>query len=85
MATAITDGSGEYKLVYMEYPRRFYGTKPGPQMVFISTLMTKEDPGGPKPQTLPSAYWSQDSVLKVDVKPGVKQRIDWKLDDKGGH
>ena len=85
MATAVTDASGEYKLVYLEYPRRIYGTKPGPQSVIISTLLHKADPGGPKPETLPSAYTVRDSVLKADVKPGAKQRIDWQLDSQGGH
>ncbi len=82
MTTSITDSAGVYRLVYLEYPKRIYGTKPGPQQVFISTQLHKDDPGGPKDETLPSCYHGRDTVLTVDVKPGARQTIDWKLDDK---
>jgi hypothetical protein len=82
MTTSITDSAGVYRLVYLEYPKRIYGTKPGPQQVFISTQLHKDDAGGPKNETLPSCYHGRDTVLTVDVKPGARQTIDWKLDDK---
>jgi hypothetical protein len=84
MTTSITDSAGVYRLVYLEYPKRIYGTKPGPQQVFISTQLHKDDPGGPKDETLPSCYHGRETVLKVDVKPGARQTIDWNLDDKCG-
>jgi len=84
MTTSITDSAGVYRLVYLEYPKRIYGAKPGPQQVFISTQLHKDDPGGPKDETLPSCYHGGETVLKVDVKPGARQTIDWNLDDKCG-
>ena len=84
MAKAVTNEAGQYRLIYLEYPSMIYGATPGPQMVVITTLFHGDDPGGPKPETLPACYQGPETVLKVDVAPGKKQQIDWKLDDKCG-
>ena len=85
MASGITDSQGEYELLYIQYPEAVYGAKAGPQKVIITTLLRDEDPGGPRPETLPECYRGKDSILTAHVEPGVTNEINFDLTEECTH
>ncbi|MBX3437591.1 MAG: carboxypeptidase regulatory-like domain-containing protein [Planctomycetaceae bacterium] len=73
-STASTNEDGHYELSYVDVE---LGCPVGTHEVYLSTGLSEDEPGGPRPELIPSAYRGRAKLTK-EVKSG-KNEINFEL------